>query len=288
MTDRNSHAADAPGELEDQLDAELRRLFDDERIGLRPRHDAAETVVAGARRLRRRRTVAAGGGGTLAVLALVGGSLLLGGQRPPAETPDARIAAPPASTGASLASTSAEVTSQPEQMSPPGSAPEKTSSQRAEPRTSSSRESTEQAASSALPEASALLAAPTLGPQGYHQLTLGMSYRDAEATGMLAGPVKAPPEDACSTYQLAEGTVAVHDVTISGTAGVVMFRAAEAVTPEGIGAGSSLERLRATYSDLTAESTGYSATAGPAARYFFTASDDSVTEVQLRAADWPC
>ncbi|PXY31797.1 hypothetical protein [Prauserella muralis] len=274
---------------DDQLDAELRRLFDDERLGLLPKPDAAQSVVAGARRIRRRRAAMAGSGGALVVLALVGGGLLLGGQRQPMETPDAHIAAPPAGTGGtSSVTTTAQPTSPPQVRSLPGTPPVDSSSESESPATSS-RQSTARTTSSLPPDASTLRAAPVFGPESYQKLTLGMSYRDAAATGMLAGADQSPPpENACSTYRLAEGATAIRDVTISGSAGVVVIRAGEAVTPEGIGAGSSLDQVRAAYPDLASESAGYSASAGANSRYFFTASDDSVTEVQLRASGSSC
>ncbi|SDN28559.1 hypothetical protein [Allokutzneria albata] len=56
------------------LDDELRRMFQDERISLTPSPVAGRAIVAGARRRRRnRRGLAVGGGAIVAVLAVVGG-----------------------------------------------------------------------------------------------------------------------------------------------------------------------------------------------------------------------
>ncbi|SDN28517.1 hypothetical protein [Allokutzneria albata] len=76
------------------LDQELRRLFDDERLGLPVRPDAEQTVLRGvSRRRARRRTLAVGGAAVAVVAALSGGIALSGFGRtasaPPAtEQPD--------------------------------------------------------------------------------------------------------------------------------------------------------------------------------------------------------
>ena len=64
--------------LDDELDAELRRLFGDERLTVRPKTDAPEAIVAGARRIRRRRTAMMSASGAVVAVVLVGGSLTFG------------------------------------------------------------------------------------------------------------------------------------------------------------------------------------------------------------------
>jgi hypothetical protein len=63
---------------DDELDAELRRLFGDERLTVRPKSDAPEAIVAGARRIRRRRTAMISASGAVVAVALVGASLTFG------------------------------------------------------------------------------------------------------------------------------------------------------------------------------------------------------------------
>lgn len=63
---------------DDELDAELRRLFGDERLTVRPKTDAPEAIVAGARRIRRRRTAMMSASGAVVAVVLVGGSLTFG------------------------------------------------------------------------------------------------------------------------------------------------------------------------------------------------------------------
>ncbi|HEX5402054.1 MAG TPA: hypothetical protein VFX16_07100 [Pseudonocardiaceae bacterium] len=62
---------DRPDERRPDLDAELRRLFADERLTLPVAEDIENAVVVGARRRRRHRTTVAAAGGVLAVAALV-------------------------------------------------------------------------------------------------------------------------------------------------------------------------------------------------------------------------
>jgi hypothetical protein len=68
-----------PDDGDDQLDAELRRLFADDRLTLPVRTDADRTVVVGARRRRRNRLTAAAATGVLGVAALVFAAASLAG-----------------------------------------------------------------------------------------------------------------------------------------------------------------------------------------------------------------
>ncbi|MFB9906487.1 hypothetical protein [Allokutzneria oryzae] len=61
------------------LDDELRRLFDDERVELRVRPGAEQAVVRGARRRRNRRRVTAVGAAAVAVVAALAGGTALNG-----------------------------------------------------------------------------------------------------------------------------------------------------------------------------------------------------------------
>jgi hypothetical protein len=61
------------------LDDELRRLFQDQRLDIPVRPGADEAVVAGARRVRRNRIALASAGSTFAVAALVAGGIALSG-----------------------------------------------------------------------------------------------------------------------------------------------------------------------------------------------------------------
>ncbi|MFF5989734.1 hypothetical protein [Prauserella flavalba] len=273
---------------DDALGDELRRLFDDDRLDVRPAAGAGDAIVAGARRRRRRRTVMAAGGGTLAVLALVGGGLALttlrGGEdhrHPPVAAMPQTTTTSPVASAPSASSPSAE-RSEPT----PGSPQTPPSVEQQPPQSQPVRPSTSTESTSA----SVLADRPVLGTDGYRQLALGMSYQEAAATGLL-GPVETttpPADNACATYAVTDGANAIEDVTISSANGIVRFRAADAATPEGIGAGSSLDQLRSAYSDLTTEPSGYSTSAGAGARYSFVVSTETVTELQLVALNSDC
>ncbi|GAA3996535.1 hypothetical protein GCM10022247_15620 [Allokutzneria multivorans] len=71
------------------LDEDLRRLFDDERLGLPVRPDAEQTVLKGARRRRTRRRTLAVGGAAVAVVAALSGGIALSGFGRPASAPPA-------------------------------------------------------------------------------------------------------------------------------------------------------------------------------------------------------
>ncbi|MEU3272076.1 hypothetical protein ABZ639_14620 [Saccharomonospora sp. NPDC006951] len=276
MTDQN-----------EPLDDDLRRLFADARLDVSPREGASEAVVAGARRIRRRRAAMAGGGGALAVVALIAGGLTFGGLHNTGDQQDLPIAAP----------NSTEQSPSAPGESPPGSEsgepqtppPSQAQSQTDEPPSDTDVPSApETPPSSTAPSGSVYATGPVFGPDGYEQLKLGMSYDDAVATGMLSGQGVPPPAGSCSTYQLAEGTSAIRDVSISGSDGVVGFRAGTAQTTNGIAAGATLDQLRASYPGLVASGSGYTAAAGGAAQYHFTVAGDTVTEVQLLAQGAAC
>lgn len=272
---------------DDAVGAELRRLFGDERLDVRPAPDADRAIVSGARRRRRRRAAAGAGAGTLVVLGLVGGGLALSGVGREDVPRDANVAAAPTSTEEPAASSprapsstvggtqapppSVETppTGERKVLPPPSSPPVTSPAQRAE-------------------SGEVLAARPVLGPDGYLSLRLGMSYQDATATGLVSPDPGPPPAQGCAHYQLTEGTATIREITISGDDGIVRFGAGDAQTPEGVGNGSSLDQLRSTYSGLTAESDGYVASASASARYVFTVADDAVSQVQLESLDANC
>lgn len=277
----------ADDKFNDELDAELRTLFDDDRLDLRPRPGAGTSIVAGARRVRRRRAALTGGGVSAVVVAMVGGAVLLNNPPPPQQA-----AAPPAAAGTSLAinppSPPVPAVSVPASAEPPLSAP----AVEDEPRLDSSPTVSSAPVTVGPPtDATSFQAAvaPVLGPDGYGNLTLGMSFSDAVATGSLrAEEDSPPPAEGCGTYQLSEGDGAVRKVVVSGEQGIVTFSASGARTPEGIGSGSSTGEVEQAYPDVQRGSATYSAPTGSGGNYVFYVADDQVDSVQLIAPEVSC
>lgn len=282
---------EGPEDTEDSedLDLELRRLFRDDRLDLAPEPGAGERILAGARRARRRRRVLISSAAALSMVGVVASGLVLGQLSTPAEDPRAQIAAPadadragasdpvsPTVFGSSLGEGRAG------QPAAPGSDLPR------EPTVTDSAAPERTWTTASPPRSPITTSGPVLGHEGYKPLTLGMRFERAEATGMLVeGAEPPPPDGTCMRYALAEGADAIEDVVISAEHGVVGFNAAKVQTAEGVGVGSPVERLRASYENLTVEDDGYSAAVG-SGRYRFAVSDGTVMRLRLLADPWPC
>lgn len=267
---------------DDDLDRELRRLFSDGRLDVPPRDGAETEILAGARRVRRRRTTLAAAGGALTVALLVGAGILVTDLRSGNE----QVAAPPSRPELSLSSTtSAQPTAEvvpppgtsPDTGTPPAGSPPPTTTTSTAPR--SSRSLTPSTTSSPRAESVPQATGPVLGPDGYGELQLGMSFEDAKATGLLTGTDTAP--NGCGDYQLAEGSSALSGVRISASSGIVSFRATGARTPEKIKIGSTKDQLEAAYPGLTKTGSGYTAATGAGGTYVFTVDDSHNTVASL-------
>ncbi|WAL65476.1 hypothetical protein ORV05_32075 [Amycolatopsis cynarae] len=269
----------------DDLEGELRRLFSDERLDLRPRGNAAAAVVAGARRVRRRRALTTATSGVLAAILLVGAVLYFGapsggGQQQVAAPPPEQSAGEPAYTyppppvpiGApARGPLDEDTTGGPEQVPP--------ASPVTRPATSAPDMTTTAPRMSGVP----LSAITVLGPDGYGALRLGMSFDQAKATGQLTAADA--PSATCTRYTLREGAAAVGSVLISPKAGIVGFDATGARTPESVHVGSTVEQLAAAYPDLVRTPDGFAAPAGRGATYQFTIDDhDQVSALRLAAS----
>jgi hypothetical protein len=222
---------------DDELDSELRRLFTDDRLAVRPTPDAGQRIVAGAKRRRHHRAVLASAGGMTMAAVLVAGALTIGNLH--AENTAAVLAPGALSTYSTLVPGEAGFTYLPASLAPPAPAKTKTPP----PRMPGGDETTPNQAtrSSATPPAPGLpivVSGPLIGPDGYGKLKLGMSVEQAATQGVvLVGP---QGEKLCKTYTFSgSGVPSGGSAVVSPTAGVAEISpSARVTTPEGVGAGS--------------------------------------------------
>jgi hypothetical protein len=260
---------------ERDLDAELRRLFADDRLDVPVSRHASTTVLAGARRRRRNRMALATAGGVAAMAAVLFAAATLSGLVHPA----GRVTAAGPSSGIVLSTTITTTT--------PTTAP---------------------------PSAQADSA--VLGPDGYGDLLLGMSWKDALASGELrqSAPLSAA---GCLRYAVVADTPArkvpvsptpnasgsapglppqpvVAELVVSVRNGVVQVIAGPLLrTPEGVGVGTTKDVLQDAYPKLVAPPRGGAAVAAvvanPNAVYVFDLSATGVvTSFSLRLAKSDC
>ena len=262
---------------ERDLDAELRRLFADDRLDVPVSRHASTTVLAGARRRRRNRMALATAGGVAAMAAVLFAAATLSGL----VHPTGRVTAAGPSSGIVL-STTITTTTTPTTVPPSA-----------------------QADSPAV-----------LGPDGYGDLLLGMSWKDALASGELrqsaplsaAGclrytvvvdpPVrKAPASPTPNASGSAPGLLpqpVVAELVVSVRNGVVQVIGGPLLrTPEGVGVGTTKDVLQDVYPKLVAPPRGGAAiaavVANPNAVYVFDLSATGVvTSFSLRLAKSDC
>ena len=252
---------------DDDLDADLRALFADARLTVPVGEDAVASVVAGAKRRRRRRTTLLATGGALGVaVVLLAGGLFAGHALPPRQTqtatqpglPTASYATTPDQTGARPA---------PEAVLPPN--------------------------------------APTvLGPTGYGDITMGLTARQVLDTHLVN--TQAGGGGGCTGYTYVAPTgsrpsaaaVAADEKSLyvylsaRASAGVQVIVAPSGVrTPEGIGEGSSVAALRATYRNLPTQKDSVQLVpvpGHPGLSYRFTIDNDTVSSIGLGLTDQVC
>lgn len=289
--------AAATGEA-DRLEAELHRLFHDPRLEIPPAAGAPVAVLAGARRRRRRREAAILGTGSVAAAAVLVVGLLLPGQAD--RGPELTIAAPGLTRTVTVSSTVTVTMPAPEVGSPraqlppadsTGPAPSSTAAPREEPLPKDSARAPEAAEPvEADPFGDQPLAAPAeIGPSGYGELALGMSFAEVAERGWLADPDAQPPAEGCASYALAEGEQTVREIHISSTHGVAVITASGGGTPEGIALGSPLADAQRAYPDLADDGWGYRAAAGQGAHYRIRVDESEVvSELHLVRDEQDC
>lgn len=249
----------------------LRRLFDDDRLAVPPASGAREAVVAGARRARRRRELAIAGSGVgVAAVAVLGGVLIV---VPPSHERTEVASAPGIPTLTAGSSTEPAPQSARERKPEVPSIDRTGSTVIEEPRGGKPPESPAPSSdTSSVPPQVPMYAGGPIGPSGWSDLKLGMSFADAKATGFIAQDAPAPA--GCTSYSLTAGSNFVSAVLISES-GLGRIVARGARTPEDQGIGSPVEDLHAAYPD-GAESEGeFRAETSTGATYQFTMGEDA-------------
>ncbi|AXB45948.1 hypothetical protein [Amycolatopsis albispora] len=254
---------------DDELAGELRRLFDDERLALRPLPDAGKLIAAGAKRRRVRRRRMSVAGGALGVVALVAGGFALtgGGFRHEVPSP---VAQPPGIDPTLQIGPSVTMIPAPQPTSQPPAPPAAQPPPIHQPGLPSAPPPAP--AHSTPPEASAQtgVKGPVIGPGGYGKLQLNSSMEQASSVGINFTPENAGGVDGgCTTYYFSgTGVPSGGSVVVSPTRGVVYINpSVPATTPEGIGAGATREQLRKTYPEATTGPNGDVVPLGNGYRY---------------------
>ncbi|HEX7302952.1 hypothetical protein [Lentzea sp.] len=258
----------------DDIDDELRRLFNDDRLDVHVTPDATDSVVRGANRRRRRRAATAG---TFAIVALIGAGVGLTQLRPSEDD----------SAGPLMPTSSSAATTTP----PPSvSTYTQTVTVTVDPPTGS--QGTTQGGSST-PKSSRPSTTSTPPKEGspgvWGKLALGMSEENALKTGSLTNPGEATGS-ACRPYAM-QTNLDSDAVLISPARGIVRIKMpSTARTSKNIGAGSTVAELKAAYPGATENGSELvvQMTATPRWAYVFDSDGTVVTAARMRLADQDC
>jgi hypothetical protein len=249
------------------LDAELRRLFADDRLSLPVALDADRVIVAGVRRRRRRRLAVASAGGVLAVAAVVSTAVGLTGLGRAPSTISAATAVPTITLTTSSAPPSTTPV-RPGVLGPFGVGTLRLGM--------------------SLDELKPILrkASPTTD-----KATGCVSY-----TAVVVMPVDPPGSVAASRQRTAAGVPEVQpvplpvQVVVSATEGVVQINGPGLRTPEGIGTGSPAGVVFRTYQVAQQRTDGavvVPVPENPRATYVFLLAGAYVKQLSLRSATAP-
>ncbi|MFD8492564.1 hypothetical protein [Amycolatopsis sp. NPDC059657] len=226
---------------DDELDAKLRQLFADDRLGgLQPKEGAGETIVAGARRRRnRRKTMTAAGGVAMASVLVVGGVTFAKVQERDTQAAMSTAASQAAASGAAPESTGGGGTALP---APPG----QTSQSNSAPLTTSTTQKTTPTTAAKPDGPTKIMTGSLLGHSGLGNLTLGMTEAQLTAAGIIFAKESGTT---CAFGKVTKVTGQVGDIRIylSETAGVTAILPASSHTPEGVGTGSTVEDVGTIY-----------------------------------------
>lgn len=274
---------------DDELDRELHRLFTDDRLALPVAGDAEQRVRAGVSRRRRRRGAALAVAGVLVTTgAILGGLAIAPGDvtdraEPPPVNPTLSTGqSQPGSsttTGSGAAPTRDTRTGTPAPGTtggqPPGQ-PDDPTKPPATGRTTTTRPSYE-------------VASARLGPYGIGPLQLGMTERQAVATGALGRSTSR--DGGCASYPVKGPGVTAR---ISSSDGITSFVASSGVrTPEGIHIGSPRSAVQQAYGTPNARTvipgTSYQVPGNSDAFYRFSFdARDLVASITLRLKSGKC
>lgn len=275
MSERDDFDDTAHFEPADSVEDGLRRLFADDRLTLPTAPGATARVVAAARRARKRREFAVVGGGTLVAASALVAVVLVAMQPGTGGSP---VAAPPIETtlsSALLSEAPPTQTSAPRAIEP---SVEKKTTVPTQPTSGSGSQTSESSAPP--PEEIPMLSGGPIGPDGYRDLRLGMSFEDAKP--YLADEDKQPPSG-CTSYELAEGNEWVSTVVFSESGLARINASGGGRTPENMGAGSTLDELEQAYPEgtTTESGDGFHAATGSGGIYQFTLSQNNATSMSL-------
>jgi hypothetical protein len=274
--------------LDDELDKELRRLFGDERLTVRPKTDAPEAIVAGARRIRRRRSAMMSASGALVAVVLVGGSLTFGpfhSQDNVAAMNTAALktgAVPQIVVGSALPAPTTESPPPGGETPPPTSAPGSPPSS-GKP-TSSSNVPAKPTPTTGKREPQFITTGGLLSPAGYGNLKLDAYLKSAPPADVVL--TESATSTACGGYNFSgdgvpgPGFVAVTPENPNGGGGYAVMIVPSGVvhTPEGIGKGSTKDDVKQKYVGAGENESGFYAPASATSIYQFAL--DSANVVQ--------
>lgn len=274
---------------DDELDRELNRLFADDRLALPVAGDAERRIQEGVSRRRRRRGAALAVAGVLVSIgAILGGLAIVPGQvtdraEPPPVNPTLSTGQRPTGTSTTTGNSAAPTRDTGTGTPAPGTTgrpapgrPDEPANPPANERPTATRPTYE-------------VTTALLGPDGIGPLQLGMTERQAVATGALGRPTSRGGR--CASYPVNGPGVTAR---ISSADGITAFVAGSGVrTPEGIRIGSPRSAVRRAYGEPNARTvmpgTSYPVPGNPGAVYRFSFdARDLVASITLRLSSGKC
>ncbi|MGW0519828.1 hypothetical protein [Crossiella sp. NPDC003009] len=273
------------------VDDELRRLFSDDRLELRPLPDAEHAVLTGVKRRQRRRRAAVAATGALSALAVVAGTLAV-------LQPEQTNTVQPADTTSLTFTTTPAPTSAPSSSAGDQSSATTTTPSRGGSGVGSGQ-GTAPSSSSKTPTSTIppkTFGTELMGPVSYRGLRLGMPQEQAVATGLIKPNAKPESNTGCFGYDYAGSPRAAgfYSVVISKAKGVVRINGrGDERTSEGIGVGAPVADFDRVYPKYGTDhgAVGERVVAVPgnaAANYWFIMQNNSVKEIRLELKEQDC